>query len=58
MPSHQVGTGTASVAQEVADVQKLLKASGLLYSMHSAGTTIGKSLLGVIATDLPSRARA
>ncbi|KAK4031795.1 YkoF-like protein [Parachaetomium inaequale] len=35
-----VGTGTASVAQEVAEVQKLLKASGLSYTMHSAGTTI------------------
>lgn len=36
----QVGTGTLSVAKEVAEVQKLLKASGLTYTMHSAGTTV------------------
>ncbi|KAL2133391.1 hypothetical protein VTI74DRAFT_2434 [Chaetomium olivicolor] len=35
-----VGTGNVSVAQEVAEVQKLLKASGLSYTMHSAGTTV------------------
>lgn len=38
-----VGTGTLSVAKEVAEVQRLLKASGLKYTMHSAGTTVGKS---------------
>ena len=38
----QVGTGTASVASEVAEVQRVLKASGLKYTMHSAGTTVGK----------------
>lgn len=37
----QVGTGI-SVAKEVAEVQKLLKASGLSFTMHSAGTTVGK----------------
>jgi uncharacterized protein YqgV (UPF0045/DUF77 family) len=37
-----VGTGKASVAEEVAAVQRLLKASGLKYTMHSAGTTVGK----------------
>ena len=42
-PSHQVGTGSVSVAKEVAEVQKLLKASGLTYTMHSAGTTVGSS---------------
>lgn len=36
----QVGTGELSVAKEVAEVQKLLKASGLTYTMHSAGTTV------------------
>ncbi|KAI0866768.1 YkoF-like protein [Xylaria cubensis] len=36
-----VGTGSVSVAAEVAEVQKLLKASGLVYTMHSAGTTVG-----------------
>ncbi|KAI1180043.1 hypothetical protein F4777DRAFT_574325 [Nemania sp. FL0916] len=36
----QVGTGSASVAEEVAEVQRLLKASGLTYTMHSAGTTV------------------
>ncbi|KAJ9158436.1 hypothetical protein NKR19_g3290 [Coniochaeta hoffmannii] len=35
-----VGTGTLSVAKEVAEVQRLLKASGLKYTMHSAGTTV------------------
>ncbi|PNY27903.1 Protein ECM15 [Tolypocladium capitatum] len=35
-----VGTGDVSVAQEVAEVQRVLKASGLSYTMHSAGTTV------------------
>ncbi|KAI1773673.1 hypothetical protein F4818DRAFT_442980 [Hypoxylon cercidicola] len=35
-----VGTGSTSVAEEVAAVQRLLKASGLTYTMHSAGTTV------------------
>ncbi|KAH7374709.1 YkoF-like protein [Plectosphaerella cucumerina] len=35
-----VGTAHPSVAEEVAEVQKLLKASGLKYHMHSAGTTV------------------
>ncbi|KAH9900571.1 YkoF-like protein [Xylariomycetidae sp. FL2044] len=35
-----VGTASASVAEEVASVQKLLAASGLTYTMHSAGTTV------------------
>ncbi|KAF2114114.1 cell wall biogenesis protein-like protein Ecm15 [Lophiotrema nucula] len=35
-----IGTPTASVSQEVAQVQRLLKKSGLKYSMHSAGTTV------------------
>jgi uncharacterized protein YqgV (UPF0045/DUF77 family) len=37
-----LGTPTASVSKEVADVQRLLKQSGLSYSMHSAGTTVGE----------------
>lgn len=36
----QVGTGNVSVANEVAEVQRVLKASGLKYTMHSAGTTV------------------
>lgn len=36
----QIGTPTASVSKEVAQVQRLLKVSGLSYSMHSAGTTV------------------
>ncbi|KAI6380247.1 hypothetical protein MCOR25_001676 [Pyricularia grisea] len=39
-PKTKVGTGNVSVANEVAEVQKLLKASGLKYTMHSAGTTV------------------
>ncbi|KAI1861086.1 hypothetical protein JX265_009705 [Neoarthrinium moseri] len=35
-----VGTANVSVAEEVAEVQKLLKDSGLAYTMHSAGTTV------------------
>ncbi|KAL9585368.1 MAG: hypothetical protein Q9203_004269 [Teloschistes exilis] len=35
-----IGTPTASVSQEVADVQRLMKQSNLSYSMHSAGTTV------------------
>jgi hypothetical protein len=46
-----VGTGTLSVAKEVAEVQRLLKASGLKYTMHSAGTTVGKS--GVSSRSTP-----
>lgn len=37
-----LGTPTASVSKEVAEVQRLLKKSGLEYSMHSAGTTVGE----------------
>lgn len=37
---HQVGTGSLSVAAEIAQVQTLLAASGLTYTMHSAGTTV------------------
>ncbi len=40
LTQHQIGTPTASVSSEVAEVQRLLKASGLSYSMHSAGTTV------------------
>jgi hypothetical protein len=36
-----VGTGSISVAKEVAEVQRLLENSGLKYTMHSAGTTVG-----------------
>ena len=59
-----VGTGTLSVAKEVAEVQRLLKASGLKYTMHSAGTTVGKSggslylAAGVKVTRLTSTQRA
>lgn len=35
-----IGTPTASVSQEVADVQRLMKQSNISYSMHSAGTTV------------------
>lgn len=37
-----IGTPTASVSGQIAEVQRLLKKSGLKYSMHSAGTTVGK----------------
>ncbi|KAJ9608331.1 UPF0045 protein M15 [Cladophialophora chaetospira] len=35
-----LGTSTASVSAQIAEVQRLLKKSGLKYSMHSAGTTV------------------
>ena len=41
----QVGTANVSVANEVAEVQKLLRASGLTCTMHSAGTTVGELFL-------------
>ena len=37
-----LGTPTASVSKEVAEVQRVLKASGLNFHMHSAGTTVGE----------------
>jgi uncharacterized protein YqgV (UPF0045/DUF77 family) len=36
-----IGTSSASVVNEIAAVQRLMKASGLTYSLHSAGTTLG-----------------
>ena len=36
-----LGTPSASVSEQIADVQRLMKTSGLSYSMHSAGTTVG-----------------
>ena len=42
VPFSQVGTANVSVANEVAEVQKLLRASGLTCTMHSAGTTVGE----------------
>lgn len=37
----QLGTSSSSVSKQIADVQRLLKKSGLNYTMHSAGTTVG-----------------
>lgn len=37
-----IGTGSASVANEVAEVQRLIKRTGMNYSMHASGTTIGE----------------
>lgn len=33
------------MAEDIAEVQKVLKASGLKYTLHSAGTTVGASFL-------------
>ena len=38
----KLGTPTASISQQIADVQRLLKQSGLEYSMQPAGTIVGK----------------
>ncbi|RMZ75781.1 hypothetical protein DV738_g5303, partial [Chaetothyriales sp. CBS 135597] len=35
-----LGTPTASVSSEVAQVQRFLKTTGVKFSMHSAGTTL------------------
>ena len=35
-----IGTHTPSISAQIADVQRLMKTSGLVYSMHSAGTTV------------------
>ncbi|KAI9823040.1 MAG: hypothetical protein M1832_002694 [Thelocarpon impressellum] len=35
-----IGTSTASVSHQIAEVQRLMQSSGLSYSMHSAGTTV------------------
>ncbi|KAF5020748.1 hypothetical protein F66182_7208 [Fusarium sp. NRRL 66182] len=45
----QIGTGTPSVAEDIAEVQKVLKASGLKYTLHSAGTTVEGSWDEVMA---------
>ncbi|KAJ4268571.1 UPF0045 protein M15 [Fusarium torreyae] len=44
-----LGTGTVSVAEDIAEVQKVLKASGLKYTLHSAGTTVEGSWDEVMA---------
>ncbi|KAK7207860.1 YkoF-like protein [Myxozyma melibiosi] len=35
-----MGTETASVSKYIAEVQVLIRSSGLKYAMHSAGTTV------------------
>ncbi|KAJ5466932.1 hypothetical protein N7475_004684 [Penicillium sp. IBT 31633x] len=35
-----IGTSSPSVADQIADVQRLIETCGLKYVMHSAGTTI------------------
>ncbi|PGH04141.1 hypothetical protein GX51_03648 [Blastomyces parvus] len=37
-----IGTSSASVSQQVADVQRLVEKSGVKYVMHSAGTTLAE----------------
>lgn len=36
-----MGTSSPSVSAQIADVQRLIEKSGLKYTMHSAGTTLG-----------------
>ncbi len=47
------------MANEVADVQRLLKASGLTFKMHASGTTVGQyslsSRAGTVLTDLADK---
>ncbi|KAJ5928115.1 hypothetical protein N7466_007071 [Penicillium verhagenii] len=35
-----IGTASASVSAQIADVQRLIEQSGVKYVMHSAGTTL------------------
>lgn len=35
-----IGTSSASVSAEIAEVQRLIRKSGIDYTMHSAGTTL------------------
>ncbi|KAG6026499.1 hypothetical protein E4U35_005078 [Claviceps purpurea] len=44
-----VGTNKVSVADEIAQVQRVLQASGLKYTLHSAGTTVEGSWMDVMA---------
>ncbi|EEQ90627.1 hypothetical protein RJZ56_003319 [Blastomyces dermatitidis] len=44
-----IGTSSASVSQQVADVQRLVEKSGVKYVMHSAGTTLEGSWDAVFA---------
>jgi hypothetical protein len=53
-----LGTPTASVSKEVAEVQRLLKKSGLDYSMHSAGTTVGMAHTHHLTISVGFRVRA
>lgn len=34
-----------SISRDIAEVQRVLKDSGLSYTMHSAGTTVGRDIL-------------
>ncbi|BDD58017.1 hypothetical protein MAP00_003329 [Monascus purpureus] len=43
-----IGTSSPSVSAQVAEVQRLIERSGLKYSMHSAGTTLGMSCLTIL----------
>lgn len=45
-----MGTATASVSAQIADVQRLVEKSGLKYIMHSAGTTLGSSSIHPVST--------
>lgn len=38
-----IGTPSASVSAQIADVQRLIRKSGVEYTMHSAGTTLDGS---------------
>lgn len=37
-----IGTASPSISKEIADVQRFLRGTGIKYSMHSAGTSLGK----------------
>ncbi|PMB69276.1 UPF0045 protein ECM15 [Beauveria bassiana] len=52
-----VGTGKISVAEEVAEVQRVIKASGLKYTMHSAGTTREREMMMMMMLEEEEKTR-
>ncbi|KAJ5755417.1 hypothetical protein N7533_004960 [Penicillium manginii] len=39
-----IGTASPSVSAQIADVQRLIEASGVKYTLHSAGTTLARPI--------------
>lgn len=48
-----MGTSSPSVSAQIADVQRLIEKSGVKYTMHSAGTTLGTFLWRLMSMGSP-----